>query len=97
MVMREYNLPHVLKSEQQHFALMSSLLDPMERAHIVRMGMGPGSRCGSRLLRRIVNPLVPGKIAIALTTPQHPSRGRFVGNTEMIGKLKNWHVGNAAG
>jgi hypothetical protein len=49
------------------------------------------------LLRRIVNPLVPGKIAIALTTPQHPSRGRFVGNTEMIGKLKNWHVGNAAG
>ena len=31
------------------------------------------------------------------STARYPGdKSRFVGNTEMIGKLKNWHVGNAA-
>jgi len=43
--MGEYTLPHELVGEQQRLALMSALLDPMERAHIDRLGVGPGWRC----------------------------------------------------
>ncbi len=43
--MREYTLPHELVGERQRLALMSALLDPVERAHIARLGVGPGWRC----------------------------------------------------
>jgi ubiquinone/menaquinone biosynthesis C-methylase UbiE len=43
--MGEYTLPHELEGEQQRLALMSELLDPVELAHIARLGVGPGWRC----------------------------------------------------
>jgi SAM-dependent methyltransferase len=43
--MSEYVLPHGLLGEQQRLALMSALLDPVECAHIVRLGVRPGWRC----------------------------------------------------
>jgi ubiquinone/menaquinone biosynthesis C-methylase UbiE len=43
--MREYTLPHQLVGEQQRLALMSALLDPVELAHIARLGVCPGWRC----------------------------------------------------
>jgi SAM-dependent methyltransferase len=43
--MREYTLPHQLLGEQQRLALMSALLDPVELAHIARLGARPGWRC----------------------------------------------------
>jgi SAM-dependent methyltransferase len=43
--MTDYILPHQLTGEQQRLALMSELLDPMERDHIVRLGLRSGWRC----------------------------------------------------
>ena len=43
--MREYALPHELAGEQQRLRLMSALLDPVERAHIDRLGVRSGWRC----------------------------------------------------
>jgi SAM-dependent methyltransferase len=43
--MGEYTLPHQLVGEQQRLALMSALLDPIERAHITQLGVRPGWRC----------------------------------------------------
>lgn len=43
--MEEYTLPHQLIGERQRLALMSSLLDPIERTYIERLGVGPGWRC----------------------------------------------------
>jgi ubiquinone/menaquinone biosynthesis C-methylase UbiE len=43
--MGEYTLPHGLAGEQQRFALMSALLDPVERTCIARLGVRPGWRC----------------------------------------------------
>src|SRR6516225_8305001 len=43
--MGEYTLPHEFAGEQQRLALMSSLLDPVELAHIARLGVRPGWRC----------------------------------------------------
>ena len=43
--MGEYTLSHELVGEQQRLALMSSLLDPLERARFVRLGVRPGWRC----------------------------------------------------
>jgi 2-polyprenyl-3-methyl-5-hydroxy-6-metoxy-1,4-benzoquinol methylase len=43
--MGEYTLPHELVGERQRLALMSALLDPVERAHIDRLGVPPGWRC----------------------------------------------------
>ncbi len=43
--MAEYSLPHELVGERKRLALMSALLDPVARAHIVRLGVGPGWRC----------------------------------------------------
>jgi SAM-dependent methyltransferase len=43
--MGEYTLPHKLMGEQRRLALMSELLDPVERAHLARLGVGPGWRC----------------------------------------------------
>ncbi len=40
-----YTLPHNLSGEQQRLSLMSALLDPIERAHIRRLGVGSGWRC----------------------------------------------------
>ena len=40
-----YTLPHDLEGEQQRLALMSALLDPMERALIDRLGVKSGWRC----------------------------------------------------
>ncbi|MGA2902724.1 MAG: class I SAM-dependent methyltransferase [Candidatus Korobacteraceae bacterium] len=44
-MMSDYILPHGLAGEQQRLALMSELLDPLERAHIERLGLRPGRRC----------------------------------------------------
>jgi SAM-dependent methyltransferase len=63
--MAEYNLPHSIAGEEQRLQLMSALLDPMERTHIERLGVGPGCRCLelgagngsiSRSLARLVAP-----------------------------------------
>jgi ubiquinone/menaquinone biosynthesis C-methylase UbiE len=43
--MTQYSLPHDLSGEQQRLKLMSALLDPLERAPIDRLGVGPGWRC----------------------------------------------------
>ncbi len=43
--MGEYTLSHELVGEQQRLALMSSLLDPIERARFARLGVRPGWRC----------------------------------------------------
>lgn len=43
--MSEYTLPHQLTGEQQRLTLMSALLDPMERAHLERLGLRAGWRC----------------------------------------------------
>ena len=43
--MSEYTLSHDLMGEQQRLALMSELLDPMELAHIVRLGIRQGWWC----------------------------------------------------
>ncbi len=45
MPVSEYILPHHMAGEQQRLALMSQLLDPMELAHLARLGVGPGWRC----------------------------------------------------
>ena len=42
--MSEYTLPHKLVGEQQRLALMSALLEPVELAHITRLGVRPGWR-----------------------------------------------------
>ncbi len=43
--MGEYTLSHELVGEQQRLALMSSLLDPVERARFARLGVRSGWRC----------------------------------------------------
>jgi SAM-dependent methyltransferase len=43
--MGKYTLPHELVGEQQRLALMSALLDPIERARFARLGVRPGWRC----------------------------------------------------
>jgi SAM-dependent methyltransferase len=43
--MAEYTLPHELAGERQRLALMSVLLDPLELAHLTRLGVRPGWRC----------------------------------------------------
>ena len=43
--MAKYTLPHGLAGERQRLALMSALLDPIERAHLERLGLRPGWRC----------------------------------------------------
>jgi SAM-dependent methyltransferase len=43
--MGKYILPHELTGEQQRLSRMSALLDPIELAHIDRLGVGPGWRC----------------------------------------------------
>ncbi len=43
--MGRYTLPHGLAGERQRLALMSTLLDSPERAHIERLGLRPGWRC----------------------------------------------------
>jgi SAM-dependent methyltransferase len=43
--MGEYTLSHELVGEQERLALMSSLLDPFERARFARLGVRPGWRC----------------------------------------------------
>lgn len=43
--MSEYVLPHDVKGERERLALMSTLLDPTEQAHIERLGIRPGWRC----------------------------------------------------
>jgi SAM-dependent methyltransferase len=43
--MNAYVLSHGLDGEQQRLALMSELLDPLEQAHLLRLGVRPGWRC----------------------------------------------------
>jgi SAM-dependent methyltransferase len=43
--MNAYVLSHNLDGEQQRLALMSELLDPLEREHLQRLGLRPGWRC----------------------------------------------------
>lgn len=43
--MNAYVLSHGLDGERQRLALMSELLDPMERLHLQRLGLKPGWRC----------------------------------------------------
>lgn len=43
--MNAYVLSHDLDGERQRLALMSELLDPTERQHILRLGLRPGWRC----------------------------------------------------
>jgi 2-polyprenyl-3-methyl-5-hydroxy-6-metoxy-1,4-benzoquinol methylase len=43
--MGEYTLSHELVGEQQRLALISALLDPIERARLEQLGVRPGWRC----------------------------------------------------
>ena len=43
--MGEYTLPHAASGERTRLALMSELLDPIERAHIERLGLRADWRC----------------------------------------------------
>ena len=43
--MGEYTLSHELVGERQRLALMSALLDPLERARFMQIGVRPGWRC----------------------------------------------------
>ena len=45
MRMGEYTLPHAAGGERQRLALMSELLDLIERGHIERLGLRAGWRC----------------------------------------------------
>ena len=61
--MGPYRLPHSLAGEQQRLALMSTLLDPVERVYLDRLGVGPGWRClelgsGNGSIARILAQLV---------------------------------------
>jgi SAM-dependent methyltransferase len=61
--MTHYSLPHDLAGEQQRLKLMSALLDPLERAHIERLGVKSGWRClelgaGNGSIARILAELV---------------------------------------
>jgi SAM-dependent methyltransferase len=61
--MSQYTLPHDLTGERQRLNLMSALLDPMERAHIERLGVKSGWRClelgaGNGSISRILAGLV---------------------------------------
>jgi SAM-dependent methyltransferase len=61
--MTGYTLPHDLQGERQRLDLMSALLDPMERARIERLGVGPGCRrlefgAGNGSISRILAGLV---------------------------------------
>jgi SAM-dependent methyltransferase len=61
--MSEYRLPHALTGERERLALMSALLEPLERAHFMRLGVRPGWRClelgsGNGSVARILAELV---------------------------------------
>jgi SAM-dependent methyltransferase len=43
--MSQYVLPHDLSGEEQRLALMSHLLDPLERVHLQNLGLRAGWRC----------------------------------------------------
>lgn len=43
--MGTYQLPHNMIGERERLALMSTLLDPMERMHLQQLGVRPGWRC----------------------------------------------------
>jgi SAM-dependent methyltransferase len=43
--MNKYVLPHGLSGEQQRLALMSTLLDPIHRNHLEKLGLQPGWHC----------------------------------------------------
>jgi SAM-dependent methyltransferase len=45
MPMSEYTLPHAASGERPRLALMSELLDPIERGYIERLGLRTGWRC----------------------------------------------------
>src|SRR5215469_5300962 len=45
MPMSEYTLPHAASGKRPRLALMSELLDPIERGYIERLGLRPGWRC----------------------------------------------------
>src|SRR5262245_157031 len=50
--MGEYTLAQELVGEQQRLALMSALLDPVELAHIARLGVRYPSGCNTRRVLR---------------------------------------------
>jgi SAM-dependent methyltransferase len=61
--MAQYRLPHDLEGERQRLKLMSSLLDPLERASLERFGVGPGWRClelggGNGLMAKVLADIV---------------------------------------
>ena len=70
--MPEYVLDHYYKGERGRLALMSELLDPMHRRHIVRLGVGPGARtlevgCGNGSISAwLAERVAPGGRAVAV-------------------------------
>jgi ubiquinone/menaquinone biosynthesis C-methylase UbiE len=61
--MAQYRLPHDIEGERQRLKLMSSLLDPLERASLERFGVGPGWRClelggGNGLMAKVLADIV---------------------------------------
>ncbi len=69
--MDEYTLPHKLMGERQRLALMSALLDPLERSHIVRLGVRPGWRClevgcgNGSIAQFLADRVAPGGLVVA--------------------------------
>ena len=70
--MPEYVLDHHQEGEHERLALMSRLLDPMQRGHIERLGIGSGAHtlevgCGNGSLSAwLAGRVVPGGWAVAV-------------------------------
>jgi SAM-dependent methyltransferase len=69
--MTEYVLPHTLEGERQRLALMSDLLDPLERAHLETLGLRSGWRClevgcgNGSISQWLAERVGPGGVAVA--------------------------------
>ena len=95
--MDEYVLPHRLAGEQQRLALMSELLDPLERGCITRLGISPGWCCLKSASARSAWRPRPGvrrcRRWFGSSTSQTPNVS--VGGARGGGKSKARPVGNA--
>lgn len=69
--MNQYRLPHELAGEKQRLALMSALLDPLERAYMNRIGVQPGWHClelgsgNGSVARALADLVTPGGHVVA--------------------------------
>lgn len=69
--MSDYVLPHDLEGERQRLALMSKLLDPLQRSFLEKLGVQSGWRClevgcgNGSISRWVAKRVAPDGIAVA--------------------------------